>query len=122
GAHGGQGRRYRMTKMPWLVRRPLPTQAKPEPKRNAIHRRDAEIAEISAEKTKTGWGEGAGSTRLRGWRAESAEEEESELRSDWQAEARPTKAVRAALGCTRRSLMPLATHRGPWPRRGTLRG
>jgi hypothetical protein len=37
---------------------------------------------------------------------QSVEEEESELRSDWQAEARPTKAVRAALGCTRRSLMP----------------
>src|ERR1035441_1943324 len=30
----------------------------------------------------------------------------SELRSDWQAEACPSKAVRAALGCTRGSLMP----------------
>jgi hypothetical protein len=30
----------------------------------------------------------------------------SELRSDWQAEAYPTKAVRAALGWTRQSLIP----------------
>src|SRR5664279_5304533 len=37
------------------------------------------------------------------------EEEESELRSDWQAEACPTKAVRASLGWTRRSLIPLGT-------------
>src|SRR5450759_2129518 len=35
-----------------------------------------------------------------------AEEEESELCSDWQAEACPTKAVRAALGWTRQSLIP----------------
>src|ERR1035441_6542452 len=35
-----------------------------------------------------------------------AEEGESELRSDWQAEACPTKAVRAALGWTRQSLIP----------------
>src|SRR5664279_1649362 len=34
------------------------------------------------------------------------EEEESELRSDWQAQACPTKAVRAALGWTRQSLIP----------------
>src|ERR1035441_6736590 len=31
---------------------------------------------------------------------------ESELRSDWQAEARPTKAVRAALGWTGRRPIP----------------
>src|ERR1035441_7223229 len=33
-------------------------------------------------------------------------EAESELRSDWQAEARPTKAVRAALGWTGRRPIP----------------
>jgi hypothetical protein len=32
----------------------LPKPAKPEPNRNLIQRRDAEIAEISAEKTKPG--------------------------------------------------------------------
>jgi hypothetical protein len=32
--------------------------------------------------------------------------EKSEVRSDWQAEALPTKAVRAALGWTRRSVIP----------------
>ena len=36
--------------------------------------------------------------RRRAEGAESTEEEESELRSDWQAEARPTKEVRAAVG------------------------
>jgi hypothetical protein len=46
-----------------------------------VQRRGAEIAEISAEKTKnTG-----GAQRVR-------REKESELRSDWQAEAYPTKA------------------------------
>src|ERR1039457_1492214 len=40
-------------------------------------------------------------------RRRSQIEETSELRSDWQAEARPTKEVRAALGCTSRRLMPL---------------
>jgi hypothetical protein len=37
--------------------------------------------------------------------------EKSELRSDWQAEACPTKEVRASLGWTRRSLIPLGTTR-----------
>ena len=34
----------------------LPKLAKPEPNGHAVHRRDAEIAEISAEKTKQGGG------------------------------------------------------------------
>src|ERR1019366_7013297 len=48
-----------------------------------------------------GWGPN-GLTR-RSWNQSG---EESELRSDWQAEACPTKAVRAALGWTRQSLIP----------------
>ena len=35
-----------------MVAAPQPNPAKPKPNRNAIHRRGAEIAEISAEKTK----------------------------------------------------------------------
>jgi len=66
--------------------RPLPDPAKPEPKRNAIHRRDAEIAEISAEKTKTGRPEGVGFTRWRGRsaeQAESAEERSCQFRQEF---------------------------------------
>ena len=68
-------------------RRPaLPNPAKPVPNRNAIHRRDAEIAEISAEKTKTGRPEGVGFTRWRGRsaeQAESAEERSCQFRQEF---------------------------------------
>ena len=58
-----------------------------------VQRRDAENAEETQRKARTRWTEGAGFSPLRGWRAEGSESAEG-------------KSVRAALGCTRRSLMP----------------
>src|ERR1039457_4806084 len=69
-------------------------------------RRDAESRDKRrAHATTTSWWNGLGNLAECHCRG-GAEEEESELCSDWQAEACPTKAVRAALGWARQSLIP----------------
>ena len=59
-------------------KQPLPNPAKPEPRRTAIHRRGAEIAEIRAEKKNKNGAAGRrpGFPRRRAWSAEQAESAE----------------------------------------------
>jgi hypothetical protein len=64
----------------WLLLEQFGNPAKPEPGRVSIHRRDAENAEISAEKTEVRPAETGGFTRWLGWRAERAEIAEEETR------------------------------------------
>src|ERR1017187_8923349 len=90
-----------MMRMPWPLTKPLPNQSKPEPNRQPIQRRDAEIAEISAEKTKTGRPEKVGFTRWRGWIAEQAESAEEAFWTVWcefqsRATSSKTSAARRA--------------------------
>jgi hypothetical protein len=82
-------------KEPVHLRRPLPNPAKPEPNRSSSPRRDAEAQRPAQSSCHDGV--------VVEWDGKP-EEAESELRSNRQAEARPTKEVRASLGCTRQVL------------------
>src|ERR1035437_61235 len=83
----------------------------PERLRYGAATKNQRVAERFPErKARSKWGEGAGFPPSPGWRAERAEIAEG-------------KRFRAALGCTRRSLMPLRVsgRTVPWVRPGSRR-